>query len=133
VRHRRLFLIGLVLLCAPCTWAGSGLELQSLSPGSVTSILGQSVFDASGDEVGRLVDVLVDRTGQPRAGVIDVGGFLGVGTRRVAVGWSLLHFINENGEIRIVEDLTQDEAAAAPEYRAPDGAVIVAGRRAARP
>ncbi len=53
--------------------------------GTVTTILGRDVVDSSGDDVGQLVDIMVDKAGRPVAGVIDVGGFLGVGKRRVAV------------------------------------------------
>ena len=106
------------------------LKLQTLASGSVVSILGQRVFDSGGDEIGRLVDVLVGLDGQPKAAVIDVGGFMGVGTRRVAVGWKLLRFGSKDGDVRITEDLTQDETAAAPEYRGTDDVNIVAGRRA---
>ena len=42
--------------------------------------------------MGRIVDVLVDRRGQVRAAIIDFGGFLGVGSRKIAVDWSALHF-----------------------------------------
>lgn len=120
-------------LAAPADWAEPGLELQTLAPGSVASTLGQMVLDGNGDEIGRVVDVLVDRAGNPRAAVIDIGGFLGVGTRRVAIAWSLLHFRDMSGEVRIIQDLSQDEAAAAPEYRGTYDAVIISGRRASQP
>ena len=134
----------LILLIGLSVWAGAGwmsptavagpaLEFQTLPPGSVVSVLGQRVFDAGGDEIGLLVDVLVDVDGQPKAGVIDVGGFMGIGTRRVAIAWKLLRFSNKGGDVRIIEDLTHDETAAAPEYRGADGAVIVGGRMSARP
>ena len=42
--------------------------------------------------MGRIVDVLVDRSGQVRAAIIDFGGFLGVGSRKIAVDWNALHF-----------------------------------------
>ena len=42
--------------------------------------------------MGRIVDVLVDRSGEVRAAIIDFGGFLGVGSRKIAVDWDALHF-----------------------------------------
>ena len=42
--------------------------------------------------MGRIVDVIVDRSGQVRAAIIDFGGFLGVGSRKIAVDWNALHF-----------------------------------------
>jgi hypothetical protein len=55
-------------------------------------ILGKEVRGAAGENMGRIVDVVVDRTGQVRAAVIDFGGFLGVGSRKIAVDWNALSF-----------------------------------------
>ena len=44
-----------------------------------TGVLGRQVHDADGREIGRIVDVVVDPAGQPRAIVVDVGGFNGCG------------------------------------------------------
>jgi sporulation protein YlmC with PRC-barrel domain len=63
-----------------------------VAPNAAEAILGQRVTDAEGKEIGRLVDVLVDANGQPQAAVIDFGGFMGVGNRKIAVHWSALHF-----------------------------------------
>jgi hypothetical protein len=41
------------------------------------------------EDMGRIVDVIVDRSGQVRAAVIDFGGFLGVGSRKIAVDWNM--------------------------------------------
>ena len=42
--------------------------------------------------MGQIIDVIVKRDGQVRAAVIDFGGFLGVGSRKIAVDWSALSF-----------------------------------------
>src|SRR5271165_566782 len=59
--------------------------VQSVAPEDAEAILGQRVTDQEGKDVGRLVDVLVDSSGQPQAAVIDFGGFMGVGNRKIAV------------------------------------------------
>ncbi len=99
--------------------------------GRATGLLGRPVFDTAGDDIGRIVDVLVDPHGRPLAAVVDVGGFLGIGTRRVAVAWDTLRFTRVDGAARIGDDLTMDEVAAAPEYRGGDAAVEAIGRRPA--
>ena len=43
--------------------------------------------------MGRIVDLLVDETGQPRAAIIDFGGFLGVGIRKIDIDWHSLRFM----------------------------------------
>jgi hypothetical protein len=84
------------------------------------AILGRQVTDAQGKDLGRLVDVLVDETGLPRAAVIDFGGFLGVGNRKVAVHWSALHFNPAEGKHIITLDMTPDQIKSAPEYTNTD-------------
>ena len=58
----------------------------------VEGILGREVLSAANENMGRIVDVIVDRSGQVRAAIIDFGGFLGVGSRKIAVDWNALHF-----------------------------------------
>ena len=61
-------------------------------PGRREGILGKEVRSKADENMGRIVDVIVDRTGQVRAAVIDFGGFLGVGNRKIAVDWNALNF-----------------------------------------
>ena len=63
-----------------------------LNKHEVEGILGREVRSAADENMGRIVDVLVDRAGQVRAAIIDFGGFLGVGSRKIAVDWNALHF-----------------------------------------
>ena len=44
------------------------------------------------ENMGRIVDVIVDQAGTARAAIIDFGGFLGVGSRKIAVDWNALRF-----------------------------------------
>jgi hypothetical protein len=81
----------------------------------VEGVLGHEVISAANENMGPIVDVLVDRSGQVRAAIIDFGGFLGVGSRKIAVDWSALHFPQQpNAQIAL--DLTRDQVKAAPEY-----------------
>jgi PRC-barrel domain len=89
------------------------------------SILGKEVRSAADENMGRIVDVIVDRTGQVRAAVVDFGGFLGVGSRKIAIGWSALHFaINGNKLERVTIEWTRDQVRTSPEYR-DDKPVVV--------
>lgn len=84
----------------------------------VQGILGRQVLSSAGENMGRVIDVVVDRSGQVRAAVIDFGGFLGVGNRKVAVDWAALRFAPTGSKSdRITLDLTRDQLKAAPEYR----------------
>ncbi|HEY8335616.1 MAG TPA: PRC-barrel domain-containing protein [Tardiphaga sp.] len=81
-------------------------------------ILGRDVRSPTGENMGRIADVIVDRAGQTRAAVIDFGGFLGVGSRKIVVDWSALHFWNvANKSESISLELTREQVRAAPEYK----------------
>jgi hypothetical protein len=88
-------------------------------PEQALAILGHKVADPEGKDIGRLVDVLVGQDGQPQAAVIDFGGFLGVGSRKVAVQWSALHFAPVDPKHPITLELTSDQIKDAPEYKDP--------------
>lgn len=90
-------------------------------------VLGRDVRSTTDEDMGRIVDVIVDRTGQVRAAVIDFGGFLGVGSRKIVVDWNALHFaqIANKGE-SITLELTKDQVKAAPEYK-EDAPIVVLG------
>jgi len=90
-------------------------------------ILGREVRSAANENMGRMVDVIVDRTGTVRAAVIDFGGFLGVGSRRIVVDWNALHFarIANKGD-SITLELNKEQVSAAPEYK-EDTPLIVLG------
>ena len=90
-------------------------------------ILGREVRSAANEDMGRIVDVIVDRSGTVRAAVIDFGGFLGVGSRKIVVDWKALHFggiANKSDSISL--ELTKEQVSAAPEYK-EDTPVIVLG------
>jgi sporulation protein YlmC with PRC-barrel domain len=92
----------------------------------VQAILGRQVLSSAGEDMGRVIDIVVDKTGQVRAAVIDFGGFLGVGNRRVAVDWAALRFAPTGSRYdRISLELTREQVNAAPEYRDGRSLVVV--------
>ena len=132
----------IVSLSGPHSWAEGETTAPQLSkqqetapaaapkepapPASVTiigaseahGVLGRDVRSPADENMGRIVDVIVDRLGTVRAAVIDFGGFLGVGSRKIVVDWNALHF----GQIASRKDaisleLTKEQVTAAPEYK----------------
>jgi hypothetical protein len=86
-------------------------------------MLGKKVHDANGkDVIGQIVDVLVGADGKPAAAIIDFGGFLGVGSRKIAVAWDLLTFNLADAEAPVSLALGRAELQAAPEYKEGNGA-----------
>jgi hypothetical protein len=90
-------------------------------------ILGRDVRSPASENMGRIADVIVDRAGQVRGAIIDFGGFLGVGSRKIVVDWGALHFWNvADKTASITLDLTREQVRAAPEYK-DDQPIVVLG------
>ena len=59
--------------------------------------------------------------------MIDFGGFLGVGIRKIAIDWNALNFESQGtDQDAVIADLTREQVKAAPEYK-EKRAVIVLG------
>ena len=89
------------------------------------SLLGKSVRAMNGDDLGRIIDVIIDRDGRPRAAVIDFGGFLGVGSRKIAVDWRVLKFTTEGKVGRLTLQLNRNQVRVSPEYKSGDPIVVL--------
>lgn len=85
--------------------------------GSVKSVLGKRVQSPKGEDLGRVVDVLADAAGHVQLAIIDFGGFLGVGNRRIAVDWALLRFDPGDQDKPVTLSLDRAELQRAPEYK----------------
>jgi hypothetical protein len=98
-----------------------------IAPREAHGVLGREVRSPTNEDMGRIVDVIVDRTGTVRAAVIDFGGFLGVGSRKIVVDWNALHFgrVADKGD-SITLELSKAQVAAAPEYK-EDTPIVVLG------
>ena len=142
-----IILVGAVLATSAAVWAQNEAPPQTKGavppetakepapPPSVTvigardahGILGREVRSAANENMGRIVDVIVDRGGAVRAAVIDFGGFLGVGSRKIVVDWNALHFGQvTNKKESMTLELTLEQVKAAPEYK-EDTPIVVLG------
>ncbi|MBZ6412889.1 MAG: PRC-barrel domain-containing protein, partial [Methylobacterium sp.] len=89
------------------------------------SVIGKPVRSAAAEDMGRIIDIIVDRDGKPRAAIIDFGGFLGVGSRKIAVDWRALHFSADNKPGRAVLQLNRNQVRVSPEYKPGDPIVVL--------
>jgi len=60
-----------------------------------SKLVGLNVYNDSNESLGSINDVLADKSGNIKAVVIGVGGFLGVGEHLVAVAFDKVKFVDE--------------------------------------
>ncbi len=90
------------------------VEVDALTADNLT---GATVIGPDGEDIAEVGDILLTQDGQIDAMLVDFGGFLGLGQKRVAVGMDNLEFAaNENGDLVIYSDFTREQLEAAPEY-----------------
>jgi len=60
-----------------------------------SKVVGLSVYNESNEKIGSINDLLMDKSGNVKAAVIGVGGFLGMGAHLVAVSFDKIKFSDE--------------------------------------
>jgi hypothetical protein len=81
-------------------------------------IAGRDIVDITGANVGAISDIIVDSQGNPTLLMVDVGGFLGIGTRTVALDPSTITF-EQQGDL--LTSLTKDQIELLPAYEQGGG------------
>ena len=110
-----------------------GTPATVVDSNEVDGILGKPARSPTGEDMGRIVDLIIDRSGQIRAAIIDFGGFLGVGSRKIAVDWRAIRF-NAGGKAdNLIVDLTRNQLRMAPAYVAGEPVVVIGPQQEAKP
>jgi hypothetical protein len=79
----------------------------------VQSLIANKLYDADGNLVGKLEEIVLDvRTGCVRHVIVAMGGFLGLGRQRFAIPWSALQ--PDAQYCRAVVDVAQMRLTAVP-------------------
>jgi len=83
---------------------------------SSDKVEGTAVYNAAGDKLGSIDDlIMIDKhSGQVRYAVMEFGGFLGMGTDRYPIPWSILKYDDGKGGYIVPLDKTKLEKA--PRY-----------------
>lgn len=82
-------------------------------------LLGAQIVNAQGDEIGEIEDLLIDQDNKISKAIVEVGGFLGIGSKFVPVDIAKLKKgANQQG---FVSDMTKEQLKALPEYEEEGG------------
>ncbi|MCE7026714.1 PRC-barrel domain-containing protein [Jiella avicenniae] len=84
---------------------------------SADDLMGTTVYGPNDESVGDIGDIALNADGQVDAVIVDVGGFLGIGEKPVALGMDNLNFMrDQNGTLYLYTQFTEDQLNNAPEY-----------------
>src|SRR3954452_18754129 len=78
--------------------SASGAQFWTQDSGNewrASKIKGLSVYNDNNEKLGSIDDILIDQSGQIKAVVVGVGGFLGIGEHNVAVAFDQLKFVHD--------------------------------------
>jgi sporulation protein YlmC with PRC-barrel domain len=78
-----------------------------------SKMIGSTVYDVHNRNIGSVKDLVIDKDGRVAAAIIDVGSFLGMGGKDVAVGLSAIKTDND----RLTLDMTKEQLQQAQAYK----------------
>ncbi|KPF45679.1 PRC-barrel domain-containing protein [Rhizobium sp. AAP43] len=100
---------------------------------SVNDFMGEAIYTADNETIGNINDLLVEKDGGVVAAVVGVGGFLGIGSKDVAIPFDKITITREaaengaEGEARLTTTETAESLTNAPEFRTLDDQAADAG------
>jgi sporulation protein YlmC with PRC-barrel domain len=112
-------LYALAMIAALSTPAFAAETMSSLPSDSrtITNYYKQDVYDKGQNTVGKVDDVLVDKSGKVTTLMVGVGGFLGVGEKDVALPFAAVQPEKKNNKWYLTVDETKDSLKTAAGYK----------------
>jgi sporulation protein YlmC with PRC-barrel domain len=84
-----------------------------------SNVVGLDLYNAQNDNIGKIQDVVFDKSDKVVGYILSVGGFLGMGTHYVAVdpGAVAIRYDAHNKTWRATMNATKDQLKSAPEFK----------------
>ncbi len=83
---------------------------------TASDFIGKRVYDANGEDIGEVNDMILSASGDTRAIILGVGGFLGIGEKDVAVSVDAVNMVQDGDSQRLVVNATKQILEDAPAY-----------------
>jgi len=102
---------------APANPPPSDAVISAQSEGELRAdqLIGMTVYNAEGEKVGAVHDILLDKEGKATGVVLSVGGVLGVGAKSVGLTWKEIDVKPDQQQVQI--SYTKDQLEAAPDFK----------------
>ena len=101
------------------TTVHTSVPVNHIMPGQIraTQMDGATVYDAQGKNIGDIKDMILDKQGKVAAVVLDVGSFLGMGGKHVAMSMNDIKVdFDNNNKPKFSVDMTKDQLKAAQAF-----------------
>ena len=98
------------------TASGPGSGGSPAAPAGMMNLIDATVRTTKGQEVGHVVDVLLDSAGQPQGVVLNISDSLIHDKHLIAAAWSAMHLRGDAKAPRLETDLDEKQIEASPEF-----------------
>lgn len=88
---------------------------------NASKVVGLAVINNANESIGKVGEVLLDKSGKVTGVIVDVGGFLGIGTHPVKLAWNQIKLANQDGSLQAVVNMDKNALKQMPEYKASNG------------
>jgi sporulation protein YlmC with PRC-barrel domain len=83
---------------------------------NASQLVGVNIQDTQGDTIGEVGEVVIDSGGSLVGVLVDVGGFLGVGTHHILLNWKDIKLTGKGDDVKAVVNATKENLKSLPEY-----------------
>ena len=113
-------LLGSAPLCAPAQIAGTasfptsagGLKVVALGY-RASSLIKSAIYNVDGKTIGRVADIIVTQQAAVSYFIVDVGGFLGIGAKQIAVPASAFKIVDKKV---VLPNVTESQLKSLPAF-----------------
>jgi sporulation protein YlmC with PRC-barrel domain len=91
------------------------IPAESATDMRADKLIGTSVYNAEGQEVGSVQDIVFDQDGKIVGVVLKVGGLLGIGGKSVGIKWDEVQVMPQEGTVKV--NYSEDQLKVAPAFK----------------
>jgi sporulation protein YlmC with PRC-barrel domain len=103
-----------LLIVGGLAFAADESSLATTNHWLISDLYKAPVYDMNNNKIGQVDNLILGSDGQIKTAVIGVGGFLGVGSKDVAVPFGELKVAPQDGKEELTVDRTKDQLKQAP-------------------
>jgi sporulation protein YlmC with PRC-barrel domain len=83
---------------------------------NASQLVGLNIEDGEGGNIGEVGEVVIGSSGKLEGVLVDVGGFLGMGTHHVLLNWQDIKLSGTGDDVKAVVNTTKENLKSLPEY-----------------